>query len=96
MKYLILVLVLLFTRPSMGETIILPVQDLLYEVPNFTNAPKFNLGAAINGEVVLETPKKITRKSKREIERNIINMIWEEYPDAQSIRIWHGNVIIKL
>jgi len=73
MKYLILVLVLFFTRPSMGETIILPVQDLLYEVPHFINAPKFNLGAAIHGEVILETPKKITRKTKREIERNIIN-----------------------
>ena len=95
MKYLILVLILMFTRPSMGETIILPVQDLLYEVPNFT-APDFSLNSALNGQATPGNPPKSVRESKRHMERKLINLLWEEYPDAQSIRIWHGNVLIKI
>ena len=95
-KEFIIILVLLFTRPSFGETIILPIQDFLHEVPNYTNAPRLNLAAAIDGRVVLETSKNITRKTKGEMEKNIINMLWEEYPDALSIRIWRGNLLIKL
>ncbi len=96
MKSLILIIVLLFTRPSFGETIILTIQDFLHEVPNYTNAPRLNLVAAINGQVILEPSKNITRKTKREMEKNIINMLWEEYPDALSIRIWNGKILIKL
>ena len=91
-----LIAALLLTASASAETIILPVQDLLIEVPNFTNAPKFELGAALNGNFVPETPQRMDRKTKRELEKKLINIMWDEYPDAQSIRIWNGNMIVRM
>lgn len=87
---------LLLTASASAETIIIPVQDLMFEVPNFTNAPKFELGAALNGNFVPETPQRMDRKTKRELEKKLISMMWDEYPDAQSIRIWNGNMIVRM
>ena len=79
-----------------AETIILPVRDLLFEVPSFTNAPRFNLGEALEGQWTPENPKRVDRKTQKQIENKLIDMMWEEYPDAKSIRIWKGTLIIKL
>lgn len=87
---------LLLTASASAETIIIPVQDLMFEVPNFTNAPKFELGAALNGNFVPETPQRMDRKTKRELEKKLINIMWDQYPDAQSIRIWNGNMIVRM
>jgi len=87
---------LLLTASASAETIIIPVQDLMFEVPNFTNAPKFELGAALNGNFVPETPQRMDRKTKRELEKKLINIMWDEYPDAQTIRIWNGNMIVRM
>lgn len=91
-----LIAALLLTTSASAETIIIPVQDLMFEVPNFTNAPKFELGAALNGNFVPETPQRMDRKTKRELEKKLINIMWDEYPDAQSIRIWNGNMIVRM
>ena len=91
-----LIAALLLTASASAETIIIPVQDLMFEVPNFTNAPKFQLGAALNGNFVPETPKRMDRKTKRELEKKLINIMWDQYPDAQSIRIWNGNMIVRM
>lgn len=91
-----LIAALLLTASASAETIIIPVQDLMFEVPNFTNAPKFELGAALNGTFVPETPKRMDRKTKRELEKKLISMMWDEYPDAQTIRIWNGNMIVRM
>lgn len=91
-----LIAALLLTASASAETIIIPVQDLMFEVPNFTNAPKFELGAALNGNFVPETPKRMDRKTKRELEKKLISMMWDEYPDAQTIRIWNGNMIVRM
>lgn len=91
-----LIAALLLTASASAETIIIPVQDLMFEVPNFTNAPKFQLGAALNGNFVPETPKRMNRKTKRELEKKLINIMWDQYPDAQSIRIWNGNMIVRM
>ena len=87
---------LFIAASASAETIIIPVQDLMFEVPNFTNAPKFQLGAALNGKFVPETPKRMDRKTKRELEKKLISIMWDEYPDAQSIRIWNGNMIVRM
>ena len=84
------------TASASAGTIIIPVQDLLIEVPNFTNAPKFNLGAAVNGNFIPETPKRMDRKTKKELEKKLMDLMWDEYPDAQSIRIWNGNMIVRM
>ena len=87
---------LFIAASASAETIIIPVQDLMFEVPNFTNAPKFQLGAALNGNFIPETPKRMDRKTKRELEKKLISIMWDEYPDAQSIRIWNGNMIVRM
>lgn len=87
---------LFIAASASAETIIIPVQDLMFEVPNFTNAPKFQLGAALNGNFVPETPKRMDRKTKRELEKKLISIMWDEYPDAQSVRIWNGNMIVRM
>lgn len=93
---LALVLGLGLVSPAKGETIVIPVQDLLFQIPQFTNAPEFDLNAALNGSFVPETPKRVDRKTAKQMEKKLINMLWDEYPDAQSIRIWNGSVIIRL
>ena len=96
MKLAALILSLALAMPVMGTTIVVPVSDLLFEVPQFDNAPRFNLNQALNGNWTPENPKKKDRKTQKELERKLIDLMWEEYPDAESIRIWRGNLIIKL
>jgi len=91
-----LLLSLFITGSACAETLVIPVQDLLFEIPQFTNAPDFNLNAALNGSFVPEAPKRMDRKTRRELESKLIDLVWEEYPDALSVRIWRGNLIIKL
>jgi len=91
-----LLLSLFITGSACAETLVIPVQDLLFEIPQFTNAPDFNLNAALNGSFMPETPKRVDRKTAKQMEKRLINMLWDEYPDAQSIRIWNGSVIIRL
>ena len=87
---------LLLTGSACAETLVIPVQDLLFDIPQFTNAPQFNLGGALQGQWTPETPKRTDRPTQRQLEKKLINMLWNEYPDAESIRIWHGSVIIRL
>jgi hypothetical protein len=96
MRLAALVLSLALASSAMATTIVVPVADLLFEIPQFNGAPRFDLNEALNGAWTPESPRKTDRKTKRELERKLINMLWDEYPDAQSIRIWNGNVIIKL
>ena len=96
MKLAALILSLALAMPVMGSTIVVPVSDLLFEVPQFDNAPRFNLNQALNGNWTPENPRKKDRKTQKELERKLIDLMWEEYPDSESIRIWRGNLIIKL
>ena len=90
-----IVLALLLTASASAETMIFPVQDLLLEHPNFT-APDFSLNSALNGQATPGNPPKSVRESKREMERKLIDLMWDEYPNAQSIRIWRGNLIVRI
>ena len=90
-----IVLALLLTASASAETMIFPVQDLLLEHPNFT-APDFSLNSALNGQATPGNPPKSVRESKREMERELIDLMWDEYPNAQSIRIWRGNLIVRI
>jgi len=96
MKIHALLLSLVLASAAPAETVVVPVADLLFGIPQFTNAPGFSLNEALNGSWTPETPRKIDRKTRRELERRLIDFMWEEYPDALSIRIWQGNLIIKL
>lgn len=96
MRIAALLLSLVLASSAMATTIVVPVQDLLFEIPQFNGAPQFGLNEALNGQWSPENPRKTDRKTKRELEQKLINLMWEEYPDALSIRIWRGNLIIKL
>lgn len=93
-KILIVSLTLLVSSNVRAETLIIPVSDLLLDVPNF-KAPTYDFNAGLNGEYAIsEIPK--TKREKKERERKLINMVYDIYPDAISVRIWNGNFIIKL
>jgi hypothetical protein len=89
------ILALFLTTSACAETIILPVQDLLFEHQNYLS-PKFNLGSALHGRVEVGQPPKMNRKTRKELENALIYLLEDEYPDLQSLRIWQGNVIIQL
>ena len=94
MKTLLLSLILLFSVPAKAETIIIPVQDLLIEIPNF-EAPKYGFNAGLNGQYTIsEIPK--AKRDRKAIEKKLIDMVYDIYPDAESVRIWNGTFIIKL
>jgi hypothetical protein len=93
MKNIILILFLLICVPVQAETIIIPVQDLIVEVPNY-QGPTFNLGAAGRGEYSIGNIVKVKR-NKKQIEQKLIDIAWTYFSDAQSIKIYNGNFIIK-
>ena len=93
MKTLLLALILLFSVPAKAETIIISVQDLLIEIPNF-EAPTHGFNAGLNGQyTVSEIPK--TKRDRKAIKKKFIDMVYDIYPDAESVRIWNGTFIIK-
>ena len=96
LRTMIVSLPLLLSAPVMAaETIIIPVQDILMSVPNFDNAPDFNLNAALNGGMPIGNSQKSKRESKREQEKRLIEFVQDMYPDA-TIRIWRGNLIVRI
>lgn len=86
----------LFAAPVKAETLIYSVSDLLFEIPNFSNAPTLNLNEALQGNVSFSNIQKLPRKERKELERKLIRFLWEEFPNAQSISIWNGNVLIRI
>jgi len=93
-KTLIVIFTLMFTLPCRAERLIIPVQDLLIEVPNF-EAPKLNLGASLQGQYQITDIKK-EKRNKKAIEKKLINIMYDQYPDAKNIQILNGVMIITL
>lgn len=81
-------------------TKIYDVSDLRTIVPNYTNAPQFDLNSSLQGGVPFrDTQIQIRPETKipmQEIADLIQDMVepdyWFEHPDA--IRIWGGNLIV--
>ena len=96
LKALALTAALALSTPLMGATIIVPVQDILMEIPNFQNAPDFNFWIGMYGGMPVHENTTQGRKTRAQREQELIDLIYELYPDAISIRIWRGNVIIRL
>lgn len=94
MKIILLALFLFISVPAKAETLIVPIQDLLFDVPNF-EAPTYGFNAGLNGQyTVTEIPK--SKRDRKAQEKKLINMVYDIYPDAESVRIWNGMFIIKL
>lgn len=79
-------------------TIIIPVEDLLFEATDFKDSPRFDLNAALRGAWTPELPSRprVSRAERRKAERIVLDLAWDHYPDASSIRLWRGNLIIRL
>ena len=92
----ILVFTFLCSTPAKAETLILPVSDLIFEITNFDNAPEFYLNQAMAGQNFLGDLKKLPKDKRKKIEKQLIDMVWEYYPDATSIRLFRGNILVTL
>ncbi len=79
-----------------AKMIIVPIQDILMEIPNFTNAPSFNLNNGFFGGNPIGNAGASGRKTKKEREKELIELLEAMYPEALSIRIYGGNAIIRL
>lgn len=84
---------ILITASARAETLILPISDLLIEIPNY-EAPKLNLGASLNGRYEIQNIKKETRINK-ELRSKLIQLAYDMHPDAKSVRIYNNSLIIK-
>lgn len=94
MKIIALLLTFLISSSVKAETLIIPIQDLLIDVPNF-EAPTYGFNAGLNGQyTVNEIPK--SKRDRKAQEKKLINMVYDIYPDAESVRIWNGLFVIKL
>lgn len=89
----ILCATILLTSDANAETKIIPIQDLLFLVPNFDNPPKFLLNNAVNGSgniISQNNQKRITKTQEKEL----LGILEEYFPDAK-LSIWKGNLIVN-
>lgn len=97
MKSLLLAFVCTLTPSAVAaETIVIPVQDMLFVCPDFDDAPDFDLNQSVNGRDFIgdkKTPKKT--KTRRDVERELISLIEALYPTAK-VRIIGDNLIIRI
>lgn len=93
-----LFLVLVFVTPVMGkpQTLVVDVRDLLMETPAFNNAPDFNFWNGMNGGLPPSNSARQDRRTRAEREAEMLDLMWSLYPNAQSITIWQGKLIIRL
>jgi hypothetical protein len=97
MKSLILSLTLLFTPAAFAaETIVIPVQDMLFVCPDWDDAPDFNLNSSLNGRDFIGEKKRSNKtKSRRDVERELVSLIEALYPTAK-VRIVGDNLVIRI
>jgi hypothetical protein len=91
--YIFAAILLFIPRPSLGQTYIIPVDDLLMSVPNFSNAPDFNLNNGMQGNLPVGNSTKQPRKKIPEQE--LLDLAWTLFPTAENIRVWNCKLIIK-
>ena len=84
-----------FVSPVKAETFIIPVQDLLYEIPNFAG-PEIDLNSVLNnGTINITNPPK-TKREKKEYEKKLREVIMDLCPNVESVKFWNGNAIINI
>lgn len=85
----------IFLTPVKAETIIVPVQDLLYEIPNFAG-PDIDLNSVLNnGNINISNPPK-NKRDRKEYEKKLKEIIMDVCPSVESITFWQGNIIIRI
>ena len=96
MKSLLLAFVCTLTpSAATAETIVIPVQDMLFVCPDFDDAPDFDLNQSVRGRDFIGNKKTPKTKTRREVERELISLIEALYPTAK-VRIVGDNLIIRI
>ncbi len=94
--YIFVLLLFFAPRHAPGQVLVLRVDDLLMETPHFTNAPDFRFWDSMNGGVPVGDTAQQPRKSRAQRESELIDLAWSVFPNADSIVIWNGKLIVKL
>jgi len=98
MRTILLALTLSLTPAAFAaETIVIPVQDMLFVCPDFDDAPDFNLNRGINGQGDFIGDKKPTKKTKsrKETEKELVSLVEMLYPTAK-VRVIGDNLVIRI
>ena len=91
----IVLCVFLFASPviASSQVKIIPIQDILFLVPDFDDAPDFNLNQGITQSGSFIGNKKITKLTK-EKEKELLELLKEFFPNSK-LKIWNGNLVVK-
>jgi hypothetical protein len=97
MKTLLLSLIVSITPAAAAtEIIVIPVQDMLFVCPDWDDAPDFDLNASLRGGRFIGDKKPPNeKKSRKETEKELVNLIEMLYPTAK-VRVVGDNLIIKI
>jgi hypothetical protein len=91
--YIFALLLFFAPRHAPAQIVVLPVQDLLMQIPDFNNAPNFDFWNGMNGNMPITNS---SRQGRAKNETELLDLAWSIFPQAESIKIWRGNLIIKL
>lgn len=80
------------SSPS-SQVKIIPIQDILFLVPDFDDAPDFNLNQGITQSGNFIGNKKPTKLTK-EKEKELLELLQEFFPGSK-LKIWNGNLIVR-
>ena len=99
MKNLKLLIVILFSLLLIVSPVlasppvkIIPIQDILFLVPDFDDAPDFDLNAGITQGRFIGDKKPV--KMSKDKEKELLALLQEFFPDSK-LKIWNGNLIVK-
>jgi hypothetical protein len=96
LKLLIVILLslLLIVSPVLASppVKIIPIQDILFLVPDFDDAPDFDLNAGITQGRFIGDKKPV--KISKDKEKELLALLQEFFPDSK-LKIWNGNLIVK-
>ena len=96
LKLLIVILlsVLLIVSPVLASppVKIIPIQDILFLVPDFDDAPDFDLNAGITQGRFIGDKKPV--KMSKDKEKELLALLQEFFPDSK-LKIWNGNLIVR-
>jgi hypothetical protein len=96
LKLLIVILLslLLIVSPVLASppVKIIPIQDILFLVPDFDDAPDFDLNAGITQGRFIGDKKPV--KMSKDKEKELLALLQEFFPDSK-LKIWNGNLIVK-
>jgi hypothetical protein len=90
----IFALLLMLPKQAPAQILVIPVEDLLMTIPDFNNAPNYNFWNGMNGQ---QPPMgNSSRQPRLNNEEELLNLAWDIFPQAETIKIWNKKLIIKL